>query len=935
MIAGAMTGTHLWERGLALDAIGECVTRARAGEGGALFVIGEAGLGKTALLAHACGLAADDFDVGRGRGEAMEGTLAFGLAAQAVGGLAGAQALGLGGGGAPVAEPTAPYYRVLRWLQARDERPLLLVLDDLHWADADSLRLVAFVVRRLAGLRVAVVGALRSWPLQARDVVRELVAGGHAQLVRLDGLSEPSARELLVERCGAALSDGTAGRAWQLCRGNPLLIEQLALAMTRGEDVFEDAVTALRPEHLLLTRFAGLDAAGLGCARAASVLGTSFRAEIAAELAGLTDRAVDAALDGLCHSGLVVETDGAAMRFAHPLFAQALYDDLSPAVRRRYHARACVALAGRGLDGEACDHAIRADLIGDADAIAVLERAGRAALAAGAVATAARDLEAAVRFSGDRADARLLLVLAEALSASGQMHAAAGVARVLLSRDRLAWHIRLEGLRLLGRAHYLTGASDYGDAAFADAVALAVAHDPTRAIRPLLDQSLSAWLSGGPALALPFAVRARDLARDAEPDLRDAAVAAWGYLALESGDPAGLAATDPLRRHVDEGVTAHALAPGELVWPWASIYMFAMNANYAERHDDAERTFKLARTVVERAGAADALATLAIYIANLVIRRGLLEEALAEAIRAKELAELTPGVLPYAELMHAEALAWSGRFEDAASACDAAERAIPEQWFATIWIAHVRGMLALWRGDLAASDILLVAESATREAGIREPCHVHWAGHAIAAHIAALRTADAVRVIEWLEDCARPLTCAWPRIAATLGRAELAAHDGDDEAADRHFTAALALHEQTDLPLHRIEALQAYGAFLRRRGRSVEARPHLVEALCLAEHSGAGWHAQTAASELRLAHGRRRRGPEQRDQLTPAQQRVAELAAVGASNAEIARQLFLSVNTVQTHLKHVYTKLQISSRRELMTRNQSSISRGSDHPNQG
>ena len=659
MIAVAMPGAHLWEREPALDAVSERIARARAGEGGALFVIGEAGLGKTELVARAGGLAAGSFDIGLACGDPMEGGLAFGLAAQAIGGLAGAPSLGRTDGGAPVAETTAPYYRVLRWLETRGDRPLLLALDDLQWADADSLQLVAFVARRLARLRVTVVGALRPWPAQAHDVVRGLVAGGHAQIVRLHALSEPSARELLVDRCGAALSERAAGRAWQLCVGNPLLIEQLALALARGDDVLDGAVASLRPEHLLLARFAGLDAPGLHCARTASVLGTSFRPDVAAEVAGLEDRAADAVLEGLCKTGLLVETGRAALRFAHPLFAQALYDDLSPAVRRRCHARAFTALAGRGLDGEACDHAIAGELIGDADAVAVLERAGRAALAAGAVATSVRDLAAAVRFSADRPDPRLMLVHGEALSASGQIQAAAGVMRALLSRDGLAWRVRLDALRVLGRAHYLTGAADHGDAAFDDAIELAVAHD---------------------------------------------------------------------------------------------------------------------------------------------------------------------------------------------------------------------------------------------------------------------RPADALRVIEWLEDCARSLPCAWPRIAATLGRAQLAVLDGDDAAAERHFVSALALHDETDLPLHRVEALQAYGGFLRRGGRSVDARSPLVEALRVAERCGAGWLAQAAASELRLAHGKRRSGAEERDHLTPAQQRVAELAAGGASNADIARRLFLSVNTVQTHLTHVYAKLGISSRRELMTR---------------
>jgi DNA-binding CsgD family transcriptional regulator len=229
-------------------------------------------------------------------------------------------------------------------------------------------------------------------------------------------------------------------------------------------------------------------------------------------------------------------------------------------------------------------------------------------------------------------------------------------------------------------------------------------------------------------------------------------------------------------------------------------------------------------------------------------------------------------------------------------------------------------MLLLWQGDDQAAGQFLIADEVTRAVGIREPCHLQWQGHAIAAHLAANRTDDAQRVIDWLESCARSLPCRWPRIAATLGRAQLAAREGDLDAADTMFRTAMALHAETELPLHRVEALLAYGAFLRRTGHPTDARPLLADAQLTAVRTGAGRLAETAHSELALAGGRRRGALTDRDELTAAEVRVAELAAAGRSNAEIARQLFLSVNTVETHLKHVYAKLRIRSRRDLMAR---------------
>lgn len=196
---------------------------------------------------------------------------------------------------------------------------------------------------------------------------------------------------------------------------------------------------------------------------------------------------------------------------------------------------------------------------------------------------------------------------------------------------------------------------------------------------------------------------------------------------------------------------------------------------------------------------------------------------------------------------------------------------------------------------------------------------MHWAGHAVAAHRVSGRPDDARRVVEWLEACGADLPCRWPRITAALGRAQLAWDEGDDDEADAAFAGALDLHRQVDLPVQRVESLLTYGGFLRRRGRPADARPVLAEAQRLAEQTGAGWLAATARSELFLAGGRRRRRTDGHGHLTSAERRVARLAAAGHSNAEIARLLFLSVNTVETHLKRVYAKLGLSSRRELMT----------------
>jgi len=172
-------------------------------------------------------------------------------------------------------------------------------------------------------------------------------------------------------------------------------------------------------------------------------------------------------------------------------------------------------------------------------------------------------------------------------------------------------------------------------------------------------------------------------------------------------------------------------------------------------------------------------------------------------------------------------------------------------------------------------------------------------------------------VLAWVERAAAPLPCRFPRIAAATGRAWLAETRGDYETAQAHFSAALALHGEVDLPVEHAETLLAYGAFLRRSGRQAVARPLLARAVRIAEATGARWLAGVAHEELKVAGGRLR-PPAAPGTLSAQEERVARLAAAGASNPEIAVQLSLSVHTIETHLEHIYAKLGIHTRYQLI-----------------
>lgn len=162
--------------------------------------------------------------------------------------------------------------------------------------------------------------------------------------------------------------------------------------------------------------------------------------------------------------------------------------------------------------------------------------------------------------------------------------------------------------------------------------------------------------------------------------------------------------------------------------------------------------------------------------------------------------------------------------------------------------------------------------------------------------------------MDWLERCSHRLPCRWPRIAAASGRALLAERAGDRDEAEAQFERALALHQGVDLRLEEVETLLAYGSFLRRAGPAARARSVLGSALALAHEIEASWLARHVRAELVLAggHGRRRRPP---DELTPSEERIARLVVDGRSNTELARLLSVSVNTVETHLVHIYAKV--------------------------
>ena len=915
---------RLYERDAQLRLAAGVLSSAANHRGRVLFITGGPGLGKTSLLEHIGNSARSSFHIGQASGDLMEASVAFSFLGQALDALGcpephvEARAVG-----ASVSEiRSAQFHRVSHWLRTLS-KPAVIALDDLHWADADSAALLSFLCRRLDKLPVAIFASLRPWPPAAHDLARRLAAAGHATLTELAPLSGAAAQQLVSDRVRATVSEPVIKRAVSLCGGNPLLLEQVAALVDRGDDLSSPQLSRElpNPQPLLLSRFAALPAEVVRCAQAASIFGTRFRPSLAASVAQVPEKDIERTLETLARSGLVREVAGHLVEFVHPLFSQLLYEDLGSSLREQLHRRACLVLLDRGLDLEAAQHAMRGHLAGEPQAIEVLERVGLDALRQGAVDSAAEHLRAAVALAGQRATRTTLTGLSEALLATGQYREAIECGERLVALSGGVPAQRAGALMVLARGLAQAGRLDEACERLDKTVTIARGTDPALAVEAQAENGYYRWWMSGPTVALPLLERARGMAAGSPAALRSRVTAVWGFVALQAGDPAGYADV------AAAGNTAMAAPHGNPAdyTTWGALASFGSAAGMTEHFADAERAYTTGLAAAERAGASltTGMLGLTVSYADLLLRLGRLAEALSLTTRVLDLPGIMPALAAMASLVHADALMQLGRQDEASPWLTRAEGTpgFGLSWGPRLRLHCINGERALRAGDWGAASLhYRQAEEVTTAAGLAEPCFTRWARHGVVSHLRAGRQRDAERVLSWLDRYAVRLPCRWPRIAALTGRAGLAELAGDTPAAEGAFKEALTLHDGLALPLERAETLLEYGMFLRRTGAQARARPLLAEAVATAETHSARWLARQAHRELAASGGRRRRRSEADNRLTPQQRRVFELAVQGLSNDAIASRLRVSAGTVKTHLEHVYAKLGVHSRRELMLR---------------
>jgi DNA-binding NarL/FixJ family response regulator len=897
----------LYGRTAECAAVDRLLEDARSGRSGVLVLRGEAGVGKSTLLGYAAERAADGPEgmaVLRAAGIESEVELPFATLHQLlrplldrVGRLPEPQAAALNGTFGLAATPSDRFLLsvgVLSLLaEAAEERPLVCLLDDAQWLDQASADALVFVARRLAAEGVVLLFAARD------PEVRRFDAAGLPEL-QLTGLEDAAAADLLAARPGAMAAE-VRDRLLRAAAGNPLALVELPAMLepaqlagraplpdplpvgARVERAFADRIQRLPPA----TRAALLVVAADDTGEVATVL----RAGRLLELDGL-------ALGPAETAGLVRVAGGRA-EFRHPLVRSAVYRNAGFGERRAVHLALAESMDGAADADRRAWHRAAVAAGPDEPVAAELERSAERAQARSGYAAAAAALERAAELTGDgAARAGRLAAGANAAWLAGRPDWALGLVE-RAAGGAAPPRLGAELAQLRGQIELFCGSPADAHRILADGAAGIAAADPERAALLLAGAAQAAWVAGDTARAVAAAEQLAGLALPEGSPTGPPGRVYMGLAAFMDGDPARAA---PLLRAVVEASPADA--PPDQLMSAASAAMFLGD----------DRAASAARA----AGAVGALPWVLQLVATVEAWTGRWGPAMASASEGLRLALETRQQIASAH-QHG-LLAWlaaaQGREPDcrahAAAALEvAAPRGIAPQVAMAGWAL---GLLDLSAGRPApACDRL--QELATPGSGHGHPLLALWsAADLVEAAVRSGRAEAAPAALALLEGWAAAAGAPWGLALAARCRGLLA---GGEEA-EACFAEALDLHAAGGRPFDRARTQLLYGEALRRGRRRSQARGHLRAALDGFDQLGAEPWAERARAELRASgETARRRDPSTLTQLTPQELQIARLAADGATNREIAAQLFLSPRTVEYHLYKVFPKLGIASRAEL------------------
>lgn len=937
----------LYERTRELEELTALMANAREGAGQLAVVEGPAGIGKTRLLTEArVGAQKADMRVLAARGLELEREFAYGVVrglfepvlnrasederAELLTGVT-EQAAALLGHADPAPsrweDGSFAILHGLFWLTANlcAQSPLLVVVDDLHWCDTPSLRFLIHLLPRLDGLQLLVVVAQRpAEPAADQHLLAQITTDPLATVLRPAPLSQTGSARLVRALLTEDAEDEFCSACYAATGGNPLLLREL-ISVATAEGVNANAAGAtwlaeLGPQAvgqrmaLRLARLGPLDAA---LCRAVAILGEGADPATAAALAGMEfGRALDVArrlvaLDILRFGERSSQQTSClfegTLEFVHPLVQAAVYGELSQSDRLAGHVHAARLLAEHGAAAEkVAAHLLRLPPAGDPTTVRTLRSAADEAFLRGSPETAVAYLERCIKEPPAPAERMEILVQLGAVAQLVNMAKAAkylGAALPLHQKpDRKATIAEM-----LGRALLFTGRTDEALRVLSQAVESFA--DEHADLRRRLEAGLITVVMADHALGPPTAEhlsRLRDAPLDAGIGSRmlDATIALQDTL---TGAPAETA-IDRARRALADGVMIEQINGSEAFFCACLVLMAAdldevmsiLDASLAQAHQH---------------GSVLAFATAKGLRALAWLWRGFPAEAevdAREAVRAITTAGLELG-RPLIGAMLADALMEQGRLPEAAAVLEWATpttqtgyHAEPMYWF---FESHARLLMLQNRSDEGLQALLACGD---RFADWTNPAILDWRSRAALALLAAGRREEARPLAAQELDLAR----RWGAPRA-LGRALWVSGLVAGDAADGLALLEEAVRVLAPSParLEHAKALIEFGAAVRRSGHPAQSRQYLRDGVDQAQTCGATPLVARGQTELRAAGGRPRRsalsGPAA---LTPSERRVADLAAAGYSNRDIAHALFITTKTVEVHLTRAYRKLRVTGR---------------------
>jgi DNA-binding CsgD family transcriptional regulator len=879
------------------------------GQSGSLVLVGEPGIGKTALLDYAA-QRAGAATVLRTMGLDAESDLAFaglhGLlrpVAGLLGQLPEAQRQALAGALGLAAPPRADRLLVcaatLALIAAAAEtRPVVCLVDDAQWLDEPSAGALVFAARRLRAERAAMLFAARG------DQSRWFDAKGLPEL-RMDGLAAPAAARLLATVVPDA-APGIRDRLLAEAAGNPLaLLElpgELTAAQLSGQDLLPEPIQLTpRLNNLFKERTAGLTAPArlallLAAADNTGGLLTVLRA---ADLLRLPPDALDAA-----EKAGLVRTSGGQITFRHPLVRSAIYQEAPLSQRQQAHAALADALPGGHEADRRAWHQALAASAGDEQVAAALEAsAQRARQRAGhACAATAFERAAALTVDSPKLAPRLAAAAQAAWDAGQTGRASALIIQALPLADE---QLRARLLYLRGVIELSCGSLD--QAVITQLEGARIADDPSLALTMLYSAAEGAIDTGDLARLRDIGRQASETTARTRRDRLSRAVVT-GLAALFTGEH------EQARTAFD---TAVALADQFGDDPAAQL----LAGNAAWLADDIGQSLRFATRTVDLARRHGLLSLLPAAL-NQQAAQLLRNSSFSRAYAAAE-----EGYLLSVDLGQGEGwLLSTMACVEAIWGQEAAARRHTEQVLA---VAHSRHDVVLTVVGHATLGLAALTAGRPAEAAsaLLKIAPASWPALPPISAVASVPEADAIEAIQRagqpgdLAQAPLARVRAWAELLPTPARQSVLARCEallGVRPPDEAFSEALDLAHAIS-PFERARTELLYGEWLRRDRRRAQARTHLRTAAELFRTLGTGSWAGRAESELR-ACGETTRSytPPPLHQLTPQEHKIAELVAQGLTNRDIAAQLFLSPRTIDYHLRKVFTRLGITSRAELI-----------------